>query len=173
LGELGLQSILDFSDAEIHPKFVVKLSNKGRYGIRALFDIAFHNEGGATQIKDIADRQSIPARFLEQIFQDLKKAGLVTSKRGPRGGYALAGTPNDVKLGDVLRAIEGPIVLIDGSDTPAEGDSVSRAILDEAFGELAEAVEGCFDSITLQDLCDRGDASGVRRKAPRRYVYSI
>lgn len=151
----------------------MKLSNKGRYGVRALFDIAFHNEGGATQIKDIADRQAIPARFLEQIFQDLKKAGLVTSKRGPRGGYALSGTPNDIRLGDILRAIEGPIVLLDGSEGSSDGDNVSRAILDEAFSELAESVEGCFDAITLQDLCDRGDASGVRRKAPRRYVYSI
>jgi len=63
----------------------VKLSNKGRYGVRAIFDIAFHNEGRATQIKEIAERQAIPPRFLEQIFQDLKRAGLVASRRGPRG----------------------------------------------------------------------------------------
>jgi Rrf2 family iron-sulfur cluster assembly transcriptional regulator len=151
----------------------VKLSNKGRYGIRALFDIAFHSEGRATQIKDIAERQGIPARFLEQIFQDLKRAGLVTSKRGPRGGYALAGAPAEVRVGDVLRALEGPIVLVDSSEPKDDGDVVGRAILDEAFSELADAIEACFDAITLQDLCDRGDASGSRRRAPRRYVYSI
>ncbi len=151
----------------------MKLSNKGRYGIRALFDIAFHNEGRATQTKDISERQAIPARFLEQIFQDLKKASLVTSKRGPRGGYALAANAAEIRLGDILRALEGPIVLVDASEAPADGDTVGRAILDEAFGELADAVEACFDSITLQDLCDRGDATGVRRRAPRRYVYSI
>lgn len=151
----------------------MKLSNKGRYGIRALFDIAYHSEGRATQIKDIAERQGIPARFLEQIFQDLKKAGLVTSKRGPRGGYALAGTATEVRVGDVLRALEGPIVLVDPGDARDDGDVVGRAILDEAFSELADSIEACFDAITLQDLCDRGDATGIRRRAPRRYVYSI
>ncbi len=150
----------------------MKLSNKGRYGIRALFDIAFHNEGGPTQIKDIAARQGIPARFLEQIFQDLKKASLVTSKRGPRGGYALAQRPAEVRLGDILRALEGPVVLLDPSETPPE-DTMSRAITDEAFSELATSIEACFDAISLQDLCDRGEAHGGRRRAPRRYVYAI
>ena len=152
---------------------VVKLSNKGRYGVRALFDIAFHNDGGPTQIREIAERQDIPARFLEQIFQDLKKAGLVTSKRGPRGGYALAQRASDVRLGDVVRALEGPIVISEPGDGRGEGDPTSRAITEEAFTELSDSIEACFDSITLQDLCDRGEASGVRRKAPRRYVYSI
>lgn len=151
---------------------VVKLSNKGRYGIRALFDIAFHNEGGPTQIKDIAARQGIPARFLEQIFQDLKKASLVTSKRGPRGGYALAHRPADIRLGDILRALEGPVVLLDPSE-PQPDDVASRTITDEAFAELATNVEACFDAISLQDLCDRGEAHGGRRRAPRRYVYAI
>lgn len=165
--------ILDSTHVPIHDPNTVKLSNKGRYGIRALFDIAFHNEGRATQIKDISERQAIPARFLEQIFQDLKKAGLVTSKRGPRGGYALAANAAEVRLGDILRALEGPIVLIDAGETRTESDAIGRAIMDEAFTELAEAIEGCFDAISLQDLCDRGDATGVRRRAPRRYVYSI
>lgn len=151
----------------------MKLSNKGRYGIRALYDIAYHSDGRATQIKDIAERQGIPARFLEQIFQDLKRAGLVTSKRGPRGGYALSGAPSDVRIGDVLRALEGPVVLVDTTESHDESDVNGRAVLDDALGELAEAIEACFDAVTLQDLCDRGDATGIRRSAPRRYVYSI
>ena len=89
----------------------MKLSNKGRYGIRAIFDIAFHNEGKATQIKDIAERQGIPPRFLEQIFQDLKRVGMVTSKRGPKGGYALARPASEIRLGDIVRALEGPIMI--------------------------------------------------------------
>ena len=67
----------------------MKLSNKGRYAVRALFDIAFYNDGRPTQVKDIAERQNIPPRFLEQIFQDLKRGGIVGSKRGPQGGYSL------------------------------------------------------------------------------------
>jgi len=152
----------------------VKLSNKGRYGVKAIFDIAFHNHGKATQIKEIAERQAIPPRFLEQIFQDLKKAGLVTSKRGPRGGYQLAVEPEDIRVGDIIRALEGPVIL--GDPRPGnenEGDATSRAVTDEAFEDLAEQIEACFDSKTIEDLCERGEALGYRRSAPGKYVYVI
>lgn len=151
----------------------MKLSNKGRYGVRAIFDIAFHSGGKATQIKDISRRQSIPPRFLEQIFQDLKRAGLVTSKRGPRGGYALATDPEDIRVGDIVRALEGPVTLAGATAGDGTGDETSRAVTEEVFEELSTRIEGCFDAITIQDLCDRGDAHGVRRAPPRRYVYSI
>jgi len=150
----------------------VKLSNKGRYGVRAIFDIAFHSGGKATQIKDISRRQAIPPRFLEQIFQDLKKAGLVTSKRGPRGGYALAMEPDAIRLGDIVRALEGPIALGNG-DADGNGDDTSRVVTENAFSELSDNIEACFDAITIQDLCERADAHDLRRAPPRRYVYSI
>ncbi|MGB5697473.1 MAG: Rrf2 family transcriptional regulator [Polyangiales bacterium] len=150
----------------------MKLSNKGRYGVRAIFDIAFHSGGKATQIKDISKRQAIPPRFLEQIFQDLKRAGLVTSKRGPRGGYALAMDPDDIRLGDIVRALEGPILLA-GTDGNGGGDETSQVVTDDVFSELSGNIEACFDAFTIQDLCDRGDAHGLRRTPPRRYVYSI
>jgi len=152
----------------------VKLSNKGRYGVKAIFDIAFHNHGKATQIKDIAERQAIPPRFLEQIFQDLKKAGLVTSKRGPRGGYQLAVDPEDIRVGDIIRALEGPVILGDPRKIDDNaGDATSRAVTDEAFEDLAEQIEACFDSKTIEDLCERGEALGYRRRAPGKYVYVI
>src|SRR3954462_11883575 len=94
----------------------VKLSNKGRYGVRAMFDVAFHGDGGSAQIKDIAEREGIPARFLEQIFQDLRRAGLVSSKRGPRGGYQLARPGREISLGDILRALEGPLCVYAGDE---------------------------------------------------------
>ena len=100
----------------------MKLSNKSRYGVQAVFDIAFHAEGRAAQIKEIADRQSIPPRFLEQIFQDLKRAGLVASRRGPRGGYQLARPPSEIRLGDIVRALEGPIDLV------PDGEGESRRV---------------------------------------------
>jgi Rrf2 family protein len=149
----------------------VKLSNKGRYGVRAVFDIAFHSQGKATQIKDISERQDIPPRFLEQIFQDLKRAGLIRSKRGPKGGYQLAQAPGTIRVGDVVRALEGPIVL--SSLDKNGGDQTSRIVTEEAFERLSEEIEACFDSITVEDLCERGEALGVHREAPRRYVYSI
>lgn len=152
----------------------VKLSNKGRYGVRAIFDIAFHNHGKATQIKDIAERQAIPPRFLEQIFQDLKRAGLVSSKRGPRGGYHLAQPASDIRIGDIVRALEGPITLLaDKGKERGEGDATSRAVTDETFEELAAEIEACFDGRTIEDLCERGEALGYRRRPPSRYVYVI
>jgi Rrf2 family protein len=149
----------------------VKLSNKGRYGVRAIFDIAFHNDGRATQIKDIAERQEIPARFLEQIFQDLKRAGLVSSRRGPRGGYALARPASEIRLGDIVRALEGAIELAP-SESDA-GDATSRAVTDEAFADVSRRIEACFDAVTIEALCERGEAMGFRRKPPSRYVYVL
>ena len=153
----------------------MKLSNKGRYGVRAIFDIAFHNHGKATQIKEIAERQAIPPRFLEQIFQDLKRAGLVSSKRGPRGGYHLARPPAEIRIGDIVRALEGPLSLSSGKgmEAPAEGDATSRAVTEETFEELSRQIEACFDGKTIEDLCERGEALGYRRRPPSRYVYVI
>lgn len=161
-------AILDNPDVPIHI-VTVKLSNKGRYGIRAVFDIAYHNDGRPTQIRTIAGRQDIPPRFLEQIFQDLKKAGLVTSKRGPKGGYALARRPDEISLGDILRSVEGPIDL---AGTPSE-DHPSLMITHEALQDLGQRVEDCFDQVSIADLCERGESEGVRRGPPKRYVYSI
>ncbi len=150
----------------------MKLSNKGRYGVRAIFDIAFHNHGKATQIKDIAERQAIPPRFLEQIFQDLKRAGLVSSKRGPRGGYQLAKAASEIRIGDIVRALEGPITL-SAKNGEGEGDATSRAVTEEAWAELSTKIEACFDEKTIEDLCERGEALGYRRRPPSRYVYVI
>ena len=143
----------------------MKLSNKGRYGVRALFDIAFHNDGRPTQIKDIAAREAIPARFLEQIFQDLKRAGLVGAKRGPRGGYHLARPARDIRLGDVVRALEGPIAITGRAEEgrraePADGKDVTDAV----FRELSRRIEGCFDAVTIADMCRRGDELGLRKQ---------
>jgi Rrf2 family protein len=151
----------------------LKLSNKGRYGVRAVFDIAFHNDGRATQIKEIAERQAIPPRFLEQIFQDLKRAGLVASKRGPRGGYLLARSAAEIRLGDIVRALEGPIALAGADDGSPEGDATSRAVTDEAFEEISQRIEAAFDAVTIESLCERGEALGHKRRPPGRYVYVI
>ncbi len=149
----------------------MKISNKARYGVRAVFDIAFHSDGCATQIREIAERQAIPPRFLEQIFQDLKRAGLVTSKRGPRGGYALARNADEIRVGDVIRALEGPVALTSRGEQTADGASLS--ITEDVFAELSTRIQSCLDAVSIASLCERGEASGLRRKAPRRYVYSI
>lgn len=137
-----------------------------------MFDIAFHNQGRATQIREIAERQDIPARFLEQIFQDLKRAGLLSSKRGPRGGYQLAKAPSEIRMGDILRALEGPIVLSQG-DEARKGDETSRLLTHEVLEEIAARMEGVWNDFTMEALCERGEALGQRQRPAGRYVYVI
>jgi Rrf2 family transcriptional regulator, iron-sulfur cluster assembly transcription factor len=149
----------------------VRLSSKARYAIRAIFDLAYHGQGEPLQVRDIAERQAIPPRFLEQIFQDLKRAGLVQSKRGPRGGYRLARRPAELRVGDVLRAVEGPISL--ASDTPEDGDPIAHAVTDAALEEVGRRINACFDAFTLEALCEGAHTRAGRRAPPRRYVYSI
>jgi Rrf2 family transcriptional regulator, iron-sulfur cluster assembly transcription factor len=153
----------------------MKLSNKGRYAVRALFDIAFFNEGRPTQVKDIAERQSIPPRFLEQIFQDLKRAGIVGSKRGPQGGYSLTRRSDEIRLGDVIRALEGPIVLgeREGSARRPGPGSDARRVAESIFRDLSNRVEACFDGLTIADICARAEETGLRRPGSQRNVYVI
>jgi Rrf2 family protein len=150
----------------------VKLSSKGRYGVRALFDIAFHNDGKPTQIREIAEREAIPARFLEQIFGELKRAGLIGSKRGPRGGYHLARPANEISVGDVIRALEGPIAVMlpdDDEKTRKQGADAIASV----FQDIAAAVEKCFDEISLADVCERGATLGLKKKTRERASYVI
>ncbi|MBK7582765.1 MAG: Rrf2 family transcriptional regulator [Myxococcales bacterium] len=157
-------------------KLPVKLSNKSRYAVRALFDIAFYNDGRPTQVKDIAERQGIPPRFLEQIFQDLKRAAIVGSKRGPQGGYSLAKRPAEIRLGDIVRALEGPIALADQSERGARSGRTladGRAVTDAVFRDLSARVEACFDAVTVADICGRAEELGVQRPRGQRYVYVI
>jgi Rrf2 family transcriptional regulator, iron-sulfur cluster assembly transcription factor len=162
-------AVLDFPDATTQNRGV-KLSNKGRYGVRALFDIAFHNDGRATQIREIAERETIPMRFLEQIFQDLKKAGLIGSKRGPRGGYHLARPASEISVGDVIRALEGPVAVLADEDGPRRGGPDATG---DVFRDIAANVEKCFDSVSIADVCQRGESLGVRKKSRERSSYVI
>ncbi len=147
-----------------------KLSNKGRYAVRAMSDMAFHQDGSPAQIKDIAKRQRIPLRFLEQIFQDLKRAGLARSTRGPRGGYQLAKSAAEIRVGDVLRAIEGPRVAPSGV---ARAPRDLREVTEAVFDDLAVAVERCFEAVTIEDVCVRGEKMGIRRRLHPLSAYVI
>lgn len=151
----------------------MKLSSKGLYGVQAIFDLAFHAEGGSAQIKDICDRQSIPPRFLEQVFQDLRKAGIVTSKRGPRGGYQLASPPNRIRVGDIIRALEGPVHLLPSGRNRDPEASTSFTVAEDVFKGLSSGIEGCLDAVTVADMCDRAEALGLTRRPPPALVYAI
>lgn len=144
----------------------VKLSSKARYGLRAIFDLAYHAGRGAAQGKDIADRQDIPARFLEQIFQDLKRAGLVSAKRGPKGGYQLTRSANEIRVGEVIRALEGACELVPKGTSPLTAP-------DRALCELAREIDIVLDSTTIESLCERAEEHGEKRRPGGALVYAI
>jgi Rrf2 family protein len=155
----------------------MKLSTRCRYATLALFDIAFHSAGEPTQVRQIAERQDIPARFLEQIFQDLKRAELVDGKRGRRGGYFLRRAPQDITLRDIIRATDGPIETSfcqneDGSPTHAACPKNSRCIPAVVWGELAGRVAEIYAEYSLADLVKKAEAAGISRGQPG-YMYFI
>ncbi len=144
----------------------MRLSSRTRYGTRALFDLAYHAGGGPACVRDIAARQDIPARFLEQVLSDLRRAGLVESRRGARGGYVLARGPSEVTLGEVVRAIEGGVEFgrclhrHDGVIDP-EQHVTGRCVTGETWESLGELMMGFLDRITVEDLCERGAELGI------------
>lgn len=157
---------------------MLKLSSRGRYAVAALFDIAFHEEGERpAQLRDIASRQRIPARFLEQILLDLKRAGLVESKRGPLGGFRLTRPPAEIPLGEVLRAVEGPLDIVGAKDDRrakrARAGVQASDVTDAVFADLARSVAECFDSVTIADVCSRGERLGLRKQARGTTSYVI
>jgi Rrf2 family iron-sulfur cluster assembly transcriptional regulator len=154
----------------------MRLSTQSRYGVRAIFDIAYHSEGLETLVKDISRRQGISQRYLEQIFQKLKKAGIVGSKRGPSGGYFLNKTPESITIGEVIRITEGditPVLCVNPEDSsqPCErsGECVTKVIWDEAGKRLKEY----FDSVTIKDLCKLARKMGINKDLDKRFMYYI
>jgi Rrf2 family transcriptional regulator, cysteine metabolism repressor len=132
----------------------MKLSTRSRYGIRALLELAIEYKQGPLQIKTIAEREKISNKYLEQLVSILKTAGLVTSIRGPKGGYVLAKPPEEVKLNDVFAVLEGPLTtfdcLIDKSYCTRCGDCLTKNI----FLKMQEAINGVLGGVTLKDMAD-------------------
>ena len=156
----------------------MRLTSKTAYGVQAMFDLAFHGRGRAVQARETAERQGVPLRYLEQILQDLRRAGLVEGKRGPGGGYALARPATEVRLSDLVAALDGPVEDMLSWEDPAEkgkarpkGDGADVPGL--VWRELAGQVAGLFGAVTLQDLVTRAETMGVVRATGAPQMYFI
>ena len=152
----------------------MRLSTKSRYGLRALFDIAYNAGTQPAQIQDISRRQDISPRYLEQIFQGLKKNGILKSKRGPQGGYCLAKSPEEITVRAVIEATEGDTLLVDCASKKKgechfDGSCVTQTVWEESTKQLNEF----FESITLKTLCERGESLGIKREQDHRFMYFI
>ena len=133
----------------------MKISTKGRYALRLMLDLALNNTGEAVSLKDIARRQDISDKYLEQIISILNKAGYVRSIRGAQGGYMLAREPETYTVGTILRLTEGsmkPVACLE--DEPNQCSRAGECVTLRLWKMLDEAIEGVLDKVTLQDLKD-------------------
>lgn len=131
----------------------MKLSTRGRYGIHAMYDLACNYNAGPQPIKAIAERQSIPA-YLEQLFAVLKRDKLVNSVRGAQGGYTLSRAPGEITVGDVLRALEGGLNLV---DCLLEEDACGKSCACPSrivWLKIRDGLNRIVDGISLQDMMD-------------------
>ena len=141
----------------------MRISAKGEYAIKAVLDLAMHQGAELIPIQDIASRQGIPQRYLEQVLLALKRSGLLTSRRGSSGGYHLTRPPEEITVGAVLRAVEG-------ENAPFEvlGRGGNGYDLAELWTEIAEAVSRVIDGLTFGELAAR---ARERRAAVRSMYY--
>lgn len=130
----------------------MKLSTRCRYGIHAMFDLAQNVGCGPQTIRAIAERQMVPEQYLEQIIGTLRREGLVTSVRGAQGGYMLAREPSEITIGELMRLLEGPVLMADClGDADAcvrSGQCPSRLV----WERLTDCINHVLDGITLQDM---------------------
>ncbi len=133
----------------------MKISTRGRYALRLMMDIAMHDNGEPVRIKDIARRQEVSEKYLEQIIAVLNKAGFVRSIRGPKGGYTLSKKPEEYTAGMILRLTEGSLAPVsclemDVNDCPRQDQCATL----ELYKRIDDAVHQVVDNVTLADLVD-------------------
>lgn len=129
----------------------MKLSTKGRYGVKAMVELAIHYGGNPISIKTISIRQNISECYLEQLFAPLRKAKLITSSRGAQGGYVLSKEPKDVTVAQLIYILEGPIEIadcIEGSTC----DNVDFCATRLLWEKIKNSIDDVMESITLQDI---------------------
>jgi Rrf2 family protein len=133
----------------------MRVSTKGRYGLRALVDLAEHDEGKAIPIREISERQNISEQYLEQLFATLRKAKLVKSVRGAHGGYMLNHAPEDITVADIITTLEGPIAPVDCVIEDDFCNYIDKCVIHGLWSELADAINGVIENMTLADLRDK------------------
>lgn len=135
----------------------MKISTKGRYALRLMLDVALHSHGAAVPLRDVAQRQEISDKYLEQIVTQLSRAGLVRSVRGAGGGYLLTREPEEYTVGEILRVLEGnlaPVSCVDQDDT-CRCNRADRCVTVEVWRDIQAAVSSVVDRLTLADLVRR------------------
>ena len=133
----------------------MRISTKGLYALRMLVDLAEHQNVGYVSLKDIADRQNISKKYLEQIVPTLGNSGIVVANRGSQGGYMLAKSPEKVTVGDILRLTEGSLCPVPCADSdPAVCEQCGECTTYSMWKELSKLISDYLDGISIQNLLD-------------------
>lgn len=135
----------------------MKISTKGRYGLRAMLDLALNSTEEAIALSGVAERQNISISYLEQLIAKLKKAGLVNSIRGAQGGYKLAKPANEISVGDILRALEGDLNPVDCAEVMGGDSTCSGAdlcVTKYVWKRISDSINNAVDDIMLSELVE-------------------
>lgn len=134
----------------------MKLSTKGRYGLRCMLDLAMNSNGEHVALYNIAQRQGLSVLYLEQVFSTLRKAGLVKSVKGAGGGYSLADAPANITVGAILRVLEGNISIVNSlsQEDSDQQNTLERCIRTTLWARIDDAISEIIDAVTLEDLAE-------------------
>lgn len=137
----------------------MKLSTRGRYGLRAMVDLVVNSKEENISLNSISKRQGISMNYLEQIISVLKKSGYVRSTRGAKGGYSLAKSPKDISVGDILRALEGDLNPVDCAlvNEDKKCDESDFCITKFVWKKISDSINDVVNNMSLQDLVDGHD----------------
>ncbi|GHV54062.1 Rrf2 family transcriptional regulator [Spirochaetia bacterium] len=130
----------------------MKISTRGRYGVRLLIDLGEHVSESHVSLASVAERQTISIRYLEQVAVILRRSGFIRSVKGASGGYALARRPEDIILGDALRVLEGDMLVVDPPIPNASETKLQRCIRTTVFDRLNERIAGVIDKKVLSSV---------------------
>lgn len=140
----------------------MKLSTRGRYGTRLMLELATQYGKGPISMSDISKNQKIPIKYLEQLIIPLKKAGLITSVRGPKGGHMLAKTPQEINLWEVLLNLESKFTFVDCLSDETCCDSISTCPIRTVWGKAFDSMKAIFQDTMLVDVLNLSDSSGTK-----------
>ncbi len=142
----------------------MKLSTRGRYGVRLMFDLALHYGEGPIFLKDIAERQAISAKYLWQLINPLKTMRLITSTRGAHGGYILGRKPENISLKEILDVLEGSLCMVDCVDNPSICDRVLSCVSRDIWEEVSKGMRQTLENTTLAEMVKRQKAKSHAAK---------
>jgi Rrf2 family protein len=133
----------------------MRLSTRGRYGVRLMIDLALHHGNGPVMLKDISKRQGISQKYLWNLINPLKSAGLVKSTRGAHGGFTLAREPSGISVTDILQVLEGPLCLVDCVENPSACEKSAACVARDIWCMAAGNLRQTLEAVTLVQLVEK------------------